>query len=74
MADLGLDVLLFLEFCGRPGDQSVDVADNLADVIGYASGGIGRVSAPLVSDNFKLRILAAGLGSGTHACSISPDH
>jgi hypothetical protein len=60
-SDLYIDVLLLFEFPGGSGDQVLDVADNLADIIGYASSRIGRISAALVGGDFKLRIPATGL-------------
>jgi hypothetical protein len=74
IADFNLDVLLLFKFPRGPGDQLFDVADNLADIVGDASGRIGRISAALIGYNFKLRIPAAGLGGGVHACGISTDN
>jgi hypothetical protein len=51
-----------------------DVADNLADVIGYASGGIRRVSASLIGCDIKLGTPTACLRSGRHAGGISTDN
>jgi hypothetical protein len=74
IADFNLDVLLFFKFPGGPGDQILDVADNLADIIGNASSGIGRVNPALIGRDFELCIPAACLGSGTHAGGVTTDH
>jgi hypothetical protein len=73
-ADFNLDVLLFFKFPGGLGDQILDVADNLADIIGNASSGIRRVSPALIGCDFELCIPAARLGSGTHAGGITTDN
>jgi len=51
-----------------------DVADNLADVIGYASGGIRRVSAALIGCDIKLGTPTACLRSSRHAGGICTDN
>jgi len=61
IADPGFDVLFLSEFPGGPGNQTFDVADNLADIVGNSSSGIGRKRAALKGRNFKLRVSAAGL-------------
>jgi len=73
MAYFNLDVLLLFKFARGPSDQLFDVADNLADVVGNASGGIRRICTALIRFDFKLRISAAGLGGRTHARGISSD-
>ena len=54
IADFDFNVLLFFKFFGGPGNQVLDVADNLADIVGDASSRIGRVSTTLVGDDFQL--------------------
>jgi hypothetical protein len=74
IADFDLNVLLFFKFPGRPGDQALDVADNLADVIGNASSGIGREGSSLTGDNFKLLILSTGLRSSAPTGRVTADN
>jgi hypothetical protein len=74
MPDFNLDVLLLSEFPGGPGDQLFNVADNLADIIGNASCGIGGIGAAFIGNDFKLIVLTPGLGSGAHSGGIAADH
>jgi hypothetical protein len=74
IADFDFNVLLFFKFFGGPGNQFLDVADNLADVVGDASGRIGREGTAFISDDFKLWIPAARPRSGCHAGCITTDN
>jgi hypothetical protein len=74
IADFDLNVLLLFKCPGGPGHQMLDVVDNLADVIGYTSGGIRRIGASLIGCDIKLGILPACLRSGRHAGGIPTDH
>ena len=73
-ADFNLDVLLFFKFPGGSGDQILDVADNLADIVGDASGRIGGVGTAFIGGDFKLGIPAARPRSGCHARGITTDN
>jgi hypothetical protein len=70
----GIDMLFFLKFFGGPRNQIIDIVDNTADVIRNSSCGIGRISAPLKSDNFQVRAATPGLGSRAHAGGIPADN
>jgi hypothetical protein len=74
MADFNFDVLLLFKYRRRPGDQLLDIADNLADVIGNASGRIRSVGTAFISDDFKLCVPVPGTRCGAHACRISSDN
>jgi len=54
MADFDLDILFLFKFSRGPGNQVLDVADSLADIIGKASSGIGCVGTALEGNDFKL--------------------
>jgi hypothetical protein len=74
IADFDFNVLLFFKFCGGPGNQVLDVADNLADIVGDASGRIGGVGTAFIGGDFKLGIPAARPRSGCHARGITTDN
>jgi hypothetical protein len=54
VADFDLDIVLLSEFPWSPGDQVIDVADNLADIIGYSSSGIRREGTALEGRDFEV--------------------
>jgi len=72
--DPGVDILFFPEDLRGADNQRRQRIDNLADVIGKPSGGIGSVGAFFESDDFPVRFLAADLGCGAHAGGIAADH
>jgi hypothetical protein len=73
MQNAGVDAIFVAEYFGRDGDELLDVVDNLADIVGNASGRIGRMGSFLEGDNLQIRFKPLCLGRRTHPRCVPAD-
>jgi hypothetical protein len=74
VADTGIDAIFVSEFLRCYGDKFPDVVDNLADIVGDASSGVGRMRPPLEDDDLQFRLDPLCLGGGAHSRRIAADY
>jgi hypothetical protein len=70
MKDAGINAVLVPKGIRRDGDELIDVVDNLADIIGNASGRIGRVGSFLECDDVQIGPEPLCLGRRAHPRGI----
>jgi hypothetical protein len=68
-----IDTQFVSEGLGRAPYQFPDVVDNLADKVGYASGGIGDIFPSFKGNDLKIGPVTAGLGGRAHSGGITSD-
>jgi hypothetical protein len=73
MKDAGIDAVFVPKGIRRDGDEPIDVVDNLADIIGNASGRIGRMGSFLEGDNLQIRFEPLCLGRRAHPRCVPAD-
>jgi hypothetical protein len=73
MQNAGVDAVVVAKCFGRNGDEPIDVVDNLADIIGNASGRIGRMGSFLEGDNLQVRFEPLCLGRRAHPRCVPAD-
>jgi hypothetical protein len=71
MERAGVDVLLLTKGLRGTRNQCLNVVDNLADVIGNSSSGVGRVRTALKSDNLQFWSAPTRLRGRAHTCRIA---
>ena len=69
----GVDAVIGLEFLRCHRDQRFDVVDNLADVVGDASGRVGGMGAFLEGNDVQILAQPLCLGGGAHPCGVPAD-
>jgi hypothetical protein len=73
MENTGVDAVIGLEFLRCDRDQRFDIVDNLADVVGNASGRVGRVGAFLEGNDVQILVQPLCLCGGAHSRRIAAD-
>jgi hypothetical protein len=74
VAGLYLYVVFLSKNLGCPGNKPLFFVDDPADVIGYASGGVGSVGTGFKYDDLQILSAPPGLRSGAHSRCISSDN
>ena len=69
----GVDTVIGFECLRSHRDEGLDVVDNLADVVGDASGRVGGVGASLECNDVQILAQPLCLGGGAHPCGVPAD-
>jgi len=73
MEDTDINTVFVSKYLRCDGYQLPDIIDNLADVVGNTSGGVGRVGSLLEDNDVQLRLNTLCLGGCAHSCRVSTD-
>jgi len=73
MKDPCVDPVVRAELLGGYRYERIEIVDNLADVIGDASGRVGCVRTPFKGDDLQVLFEPLRLCSSTHPRCIAPD-
>jgi hypothetical protein len=73
MQDTGIDAVFIPKFFRCDGNELPDIVDNLADIVGNASGRVGCMGPFLEGNDIQIRIESLCLGRRAHARRIAAD-
>jgi hypothetical protein len=73
MQDTGIDAVFIPKFFRRDGNELPDIVDNLADIIGNASGRVGCMGPFLEGYDVQVRLQPFCLGRRAHSGGIPAD-